>query len=156
MPDLYAGHRTESMDEGFRLMGQIGWPMICKRALEAVTNVPDSSVLVGFSMGAGVIASLWPDRPRAKAVLLFHALAEIPNNVRQGLKIQLHIAEADDFVSPEQTNLWTAAAMRAGTRIESFTYAHCGHFFTDSMSANYSAIASEIAWNRALSFLAQL
>ena len=156
MPDLYAGQRSESRDEGFRLMRQIGWPVICERAREAAANVPESSVPVGFSMGAGVIASLWPDRPRAKAALLFHALAEIPKNVRPGLKIQLHIAAADEFVSPEQADLWTAAAMSAGTRVESFTYADCGHFFTDPKSADYSAIALEIAWNRALSFLALL
>ena len=156
LPDLYGGHRTESMEEGFRLMRQIGWPVICKRAREATANVPATSLLVGFSMGAGVIASLWPNRPRARAVLLFHALAKIPNNVRPGLKIQLHIADADEFVSPEQTTVWTAAAMSAGARIESFTYPDCGHFFTDPKSAGYSAIASEMAWDRALSFLAQL
>jgi dienelactone hydrolase len=156
LPDLYEGERTESIEEGFELMTRIGWPLICERALQAVTKLPDTTVLVGFSMGAGVIASLWRDRPRTKAVLLFHALAEIPKNVRAGLKLQLHIAETDRFVSLEQTRLWTALAVREGVSIESFTYPQCGHFFTDVMSADCSAVASELMWIRVLDFLAQL
>jgi len=93
LPDLYGGKHTTSIKEGFELMAQIGWTLICERALQAVTKLPDTTVLAGFSMGAGVIANLWRDRPKTKAVLLFHALAEIPNNVRPGLKLQLHMAD---------------------------------------------------------------
>ncbi len=137
-------------------MAQIGWPVIYERALRAVAKVPDTTIMAGFSMGAGVIASLWRDRPRTKAVLLFHALAEIPNNVRPGLKLQLHIAETDKFVSFEQTRLWTSAAIREGVSVESFTYPQCGHYFTDLTSADYSAAASELTWIRVRAFLAQL
>jgi dienelactone hydrolase len=63
LPDLYAGKRTESLDEGFQVMAEIGWPVICPRASEAVKKLPASTILVGFSMGAGVISSLWELRP---------------------------------------------------------------------------------------------
>jgi dienelactone hydrolase len=102
LPDLYAGKRAESLDEGFQLMAEIGWPAICRRAFEAMEKLPDSTILAGFSMGAGVIASLWSQRSESKAVLLFHGLAEIPRNVRPGLKVQTHIADVDRFVTAEQ------------------------------------------------------
>jgi dienelactone hydrolase len=95
LPDLYAGTRTDSLDEGFELMATIGWPVICSRAFEAMRKLPGSTLLAGFSMGAGVIASLWAQRPESKAVLLFHGLAEIPWNVNPKVKVQTHIADVD-------------------------------------------------------------
>jgi hypothetical protein len=59
LPDLYAGKRTEVLDEGFQLMAEVGWPVICQRASETMAKLPDSTILVDFSMGAGVIGSLW-------------------------------------------------------------------------------------------------
>jgi hypothetical protein len=50
---LYAGNRTESLDEGFQLMARVGGPTICQRVSEAMKQLPDSTILVGFSMGAG-------------------------------------------------------------------------------------------------------
>jgi dienelactone hydrolase len=38
-------------------MAEIGWPVICQRALEAIEKLPDSTILAGFSMGAGVISA---------------------------------------------------------------------------------------------------
>ena len=109
-PDLYAGKRTESIDEGFQLMAEIRWRVICGRALEAMTKLPDETILAGFSMGAGVISGLWCQRPESKAVLLFHGLAEVPSNVRTGLKVQTPIASVDRFVSAEQgANAWRRA-----------------------------------------------
>jgi dienelactone hydrolase len=78
VPDLYDGKRTESLDEGFQIMAEIGWPVICRRAFKAMEKLPDSTILAGFSMGAGVIACLWGERPQSKAVLLFHGFAKVP------------------------------------------------------------------------------
>jgi dienelactone hydrolase len=112
-------------------MAEIGWPVICRRAIAALKNLPDSTILAGFSMGAGVIASLWNQRPDSKAVLLFHGLAEIPRNVKPGLKVQTHIAGVDQFVSDEQRALWAGSAQTTGLLIENHDYLNTGHFFTD-------------------------
>ena len=156
LPDLYAGRRTESLDEGFQLMTEIGWPVICQRAFEAMKKLPDSTILAGFSMGAGVIANLWSQRSESKAVLLFHGLAAIPANVRPGLKVQTHIAGVDRFVSAEQRSLWAGSAQTAGLLVENHNYLDVGHFFTDFNSTDYNAAASELAWKRALEFVDQL
>ena len=102
LPDLYGGRRTESLEEGFQLMDEIGWPVICGRAFEAIQEIRASAILAGFSMGAGVIASLWDKRTESKAVFLFHGLAEIPRNVRPGLRELLFISCVDPHVSTEQ------------------------------------------------------
>ena len=156
LPDLYAGKRTESLNEGFQIMAEIGWPVICRRASEAVKGLPDSTILAGFSMGAGVIGSMWGARPESKAILLFHGLAEIPKNVRPGFKVQTHLAEVDPLVSAEQRALWADSTQTAGLLIENHSYPDTGHFFTDSNSTDYNASASELAWKRALDFLERL
>jgi dienelactone hydrolase len=58
LPDLYGGKCTESLEEGFQIMAEIGWSVICRRAMEAIEKLSASTILVGFSMGTGVIASL--------------------------------------------------------------------------------------------------
>jgi dienelactone hydrolase len=137
-------------------MAEIGWRVICRRAFETIRMLPDSTILAGFSMGAGVIASLWDSHPQTKAVLLFHGLAEIPSNVRPGLKVQTHIACIDQFVSTEARALWAESAQSAGLVIENHNYVDAGHFFTDFNSTDYSASASELAWKRTLDFLDQI
>jgi dienelactone hydrolase len=154
LPDLYAGRRTESIDEGFQFMAEIGWPAICQLASEAMKKLPESTILVGFSMGAGVIGSLWQERPESKAVLLFHGLADIPRNVRPGVRVQTHVAEADPLVSAEQRALWVESARSADLLVEDHQYPKAGHFFTDFNSSDYNSAASELAWIRALHLLA--
>jgi dienelactone hydrolase len=153
LPDLYAGRRTESLDQGFQIMAEVGWPVVCQRALEAMASLPGSTILAGFSMGAGVIGSVWGERPESKAVLLFHGVADIPRNVRSGLRVQTHLASVDRFVPAEQRELWAGTARTAGLLTETHSYPDTGHFFTDFNSADYKADASELAWTRALAFL---
>ena len=77
-PDLFAGAvaaghgSTPALEDGFALMERIGWDTIVGRARAAVRELPASTVLGGFSMGVGVIGSLWPDRPAAAGVFLLH------------------------------------------------------------------------------------
>lgn len=59
-------------------------------------------MLVGFSMGAGVVHELLPHRPDTLGVLLLHGLAEIPANTREGLSVQLHVADPDPIAAPAQ------------------------------------------------------
>lgn len=69
LPDLYSGRTANSTDEGIQLMTDIGWPTICQRARAALDDVPVTAVLFGISMGAGVVAELWPERLDRKSVV---------------------------------------------------------------------------------------
>ncbi len=155
-PDLYAGETADSIAGGLALMTKIGWSTICERALKAVSILPDRTVLAGISMGAGVVANLWAKRRLADGILLIHGLADIPNNARAGLPLEVHIAESDDFASHDQLTDWQAAAKQLSIAAQLFTYPGVGHFYTDKKLPNYNAAATEQTWERSLAFLKTL
>ena len=153
MPDLYDGRTATTMEEGYTLMNQVGWPAITRRARDAMLGVQADAVLMGFSMGVGVVGTLWPERPQAAAVVLLHALAALPVNARRGLRLQVHAGEADDFAPPSEVAWLLAAATEAGVATEVFTYPGVGHFYTDASLPEHDALAAELTWQRILDFL---
>ena len=152
-PDLYAGLAANSVDEGFAIMSSVGWKMICRRAQNAPDLAPDTAVLAGHSMGAGVIGCMWPERPRCDGVVLLHGLADIPQNVRHGTPIVVHVADPDPFAPPEEIATWTMTAKSAGLRAEIFSYPAVGHFYTDRALPDFDQAATEQTWERVLDFL---
>jgi dienelactone hydrolase len=52
-PDLYTGQSVNTLEEGFELKERVGWTVICTRAAQAMSELPDATVLAGFSMGLG-------------------------------------------------------------------------------------------------------
>jgi len=152
-PDLYDGRTADSMEQGYALMSDVGWPAITRRARDAMRGMPAETVLMGFSMGVGVIGTLWPERPQAAAVLLLHALAPVPANARPGLKVQLHAGEADEFAPASKVAALLASAAEAGVAAQAFTYPGAGHFYTDASLPEHDANAAEQTWHRILDFL---
>ena len=71
-PDLYAGQLAATVDEGFALCAQIGWPVTVGRARQALDGLPAETVLAGLSIGASVAAALLGERPRVAGLLLLH------------------------------------------------------------------------------------
>jgi dienelactone hydrolase len=155
-PDLYEGRVAASTDEGFALKEAIGWSTLCERAERAVAGVPPAAVLGGFSMGAGVAASLWPARPQTSGMLLLHSIAEIPQNARRDLPVQVHLADPDVFEPADEVAAWRKAAERTPVSLEVFTYPGAGHLYTDPTLPDYDAAAAELTWKRVLSFLEAL
>lgn len=155
-PDMYAGQTARTLDAALALMDAVGWPVICERARQAVSKVPGHAVLAGFSMGAGVVGSLWGQRPQAAAVVLVHGIAPIPARVRPGLPAQLHVAQDDRFAPPEAVAQWRAHAAAAGLAADIFTYPGAGHFYTDPDLADYHAASADRTWQRMIVLLSAL
>lgn len=65
-------------------MDTVGWDLICTRASQALEAVPGAAVLAGFSMGAGVIGSVWDQRRAAAGLILLHGIAPVPATARPG------------------------------------------------------------------------
>lgn len=141
-PDLYGGDTAQTIEECFELKQRVGWPVICARAAEALADLPDSTVLAGISMGAGVVASLWPQRSHTAGVLLLHGLADIPLAVCTGLPAQVHVADPDPFAPPDQCVAWQATADRVGLDAQVFAYPGSGHFFVDPTLPDHDAAAA--------------
>lgn len=155
-PDLYAGPAATSIDEGFELMRKVGWEAICSRALAALEPFSETAVLAGHSMGAGVVSSLWPRRVLSRGIILLHGLAEIPQNVRLGIPITVHVADPDPFAPPEEIDLWSRKAAIAGATAHVFRYPNVGHFYTDDTLPDYDQAATDETWQRVLRFLSAI
>ncbi|MEA5367558.1 dienelactone hydrolase family protein [Amycolatopsis sp., V23-08] len=151
-PDLYAGSTAPTLEEGFALMDHVGWTTISARASEAVRSVPPSSVLMGVSMGCGVVQSVLPERPDAAGVVLLHALGAIPSSARPGLPVQVHVADPDPIAPPAEVAAWRVVNPAA----EVFTYPGAGHFYTDAEGPDHNETASARTWQRVLDFLRTL
>ncbi|MER5892542.1 dienelactone hydrolase family protein [Streptomyces sp. NPDC001876] len=152
-PDLFMGEIASTLDEGFRLVDRIGWATVLTRARQALRDMPEEAVLAGVSMGTGVVADLLPERPATGAVLFLHAVADLPQSARPGLRVQVHAAEPDDFASPERVAALRRAARKSGAALEVFRYPGAGHFYIDRDLPDHDPAAAELTWRRVLDFL---
>ncbi|MFJ1467363.1 dienelactone hydrolase family protein [Massilia orientalis] len=156
LPDLYAGRAADATDPGLALMDEIGWTTICERARSALADVPDTAVLFGVSMGAGVIGAIWPERLAARAIILLHGLATIPAHVKPATPVAVHVADPDPFIPHGETERWQARAAAAGMLATIVVYPGAGHFFTDPALPDFSPAAKEATWAGLASFLERL
>ena len=152
-PDLYLGRTANTMAEGYALMDDVGWSAITRRAREAMRGVPADSVLMGVSMGVGVVSSLWAEWPQTAGVVLLHAVATLPADARPGLCLQVHAGEADEFAPLPELAVLQSSATDAAVAAQVFTYPGVGHFYTDPLLPEHDAHAAELTWQRILSLL---
>ena len=149
VPDLFAGATVPGdVDAGFALMDRVGWGRIVDRARRGLAGVPREAVLGGFSMGVGVIGELWPERADAAAVFCLHAPTSVPDGVRTGTPVQLHVAAGDRFGPADQIAAFRESAVATGAAASVYEYRGAGHFFTDVSLPDYSATATARAWTR--------
>jgi dienelactone hydrolase len=155
-PDLYDGQTATTLNAALALMDTVSWEVICARARRALRAVPATAVLAGFSMGAGVIGSVWDQRRAAAGVVLLHGIAPIPASARPGLPVQVHLAEDDPFASGQAVARWQADADRVGLAAQVFTYPGAGHYYTDPCLAEYHPASAGRTWQRVTAFLSAL
>lgn len=155
-PDLYGGQIAESAEEGFALCDRIGWPVILRRAREALSGASPETVLAGFSMGTSVAAALLDERSATAGLLLLHNTGGGGGKVRSGLPVQLHIADPDVYQSAVEVSAWEQEMTAAGAVVESFRYRGAGHLFTDPGTSDHDEASAALAWHRTLNFLARL
>ncbi|WIX97647.1 dienelactone hydrolase family protein [Amycolatopsis mongoliensis] len=152
-PDLYDGRTASTIEESFALKDTVGWTAVVRRARDAVRDLPAETVLMGVSMGAGVVQEVLPDRPHTAGVVLLHAVGALPASVRAGLPALVHVADPDPIAPPARVTAWCDAAARAGADAEVFRYPGIGHFSTDPESPDHDEPAAGLTWRRVLEFL---
>jgi dienelactone hydrolase len=156
-PGLCDGQVVDSAEEGFALCDRIGWPVILRRAREALSGMPAETVLGGLSMGAAVAAGLLGERPAAAGLLLLHNTGGgDPGTVRAGLPVQLHIAVPDVYQPTAEITVWERAMTASGAEVQVFRYAGAGHLFTDPGTPDFDRASAALAWDRTLTFLSRL
>jgi dienelactone hydrolase len=154
VPDVYDGAVFGDVDEGVAHMEQIGWPTLVERA-EAV-GAPADSVYVGWSMGAGLATHLVQSRPGARGALLLHGGGIEDGDPWPAVPVAVHHAVDDPWAEPEYRDPLLATAARAGVSAQLHLYPGTGHLFDDEDHPDFVAASTQLLWERALAWLAEL
>jgi dienelactone hydrolase len=108
-------------------------------------------------MGVGVIGALWPERLEAAAVFCLHAPTRVPEGVRPGTPVQLHVGGDDARFAPaDQIAMFRDSAESCGARATVHQYPGVGHLFTDPSLPDFDAAASARTWAQVLQVLESL
>ncbi len=154
--DQYDGRVFDDYDEAGAYAEMIGYPALMQAALEAVAELPDGFVAMGFSNGGGMAEFVATQRPVAGAVLVSGTLPlEMlgADAWPAGVAAQIHYTLSDPKRRQEWIDAVAGAVRTAGAPLEAFDYPGDGHLFTDpSLPAEYDPAATELMWERVLAF----
>jgi dienelactone hydrolase len=154
-PDLYDGRTFSALDEGVGYAQQVGFDTIGERGRLATESLPNELVYAGFSLGVLPAQMLAQTRPGARGALLFSAafpISEFGDSWPQGLPLQIHMMEADEWVLGEDLD---AARQIEGTieGAELFLYPGDRHLFADNSLSDYDEASATLLKQRVLRFL---
>jgi dienelactone hydrolase len=156
-PDLYDGKTFTELADGIDYAEQVGFDTIIERGRLAADSLPNELVYAGFSLGVMPAQMLAQTRPGTKGALLFHSCvptSEFGRPWPQGVPLQIHMMDADEWVLPPNEDL--DVARHLAETIESaelFLYPGDRHLFADSSLPDYDENAAALLTERVLSFL---
>lgn len=160
-PDLFAGVRFDSIDEGVAHLGSIGFPALLERSQAAVAELPGALVYMGVSMGVIAAQYLAQTRDGALgAVLLESCLpaTEFGDGWPDGVPVQIHGMTDDPFFAGEGDidSAREIVAAAPGGIAELFEYPGDRHLFVDASLPVYDAGATALVVERVLAFLGRV
>ena len=159
-PDLYDGRTFAELADGMGYVQQLGFDTFMERGRLAAEGLPNEIVYAGFSLGAMPAQMLAQTRPGAKGALLSHSCvptSEFGRAWPQGVPLQIHMMDADEWVLPPNEDL--DVARRLADTVESaelFLYPGDRHLFADSSLPDYDENAAALLEQRVLGFLARV
>ncbi len=156
-PDLYEGRTFDSIAEGVGHAQEIGFDTIIERGAAVADGLPDGLVYAGFSLGVLPAQKLAQTRPGARGAVLMHSCvppSEFGTPWPDGLPLQIHLMEYDEFVLPPEVDLEAARELDATvSTAELFLYPGDRHLFTDSSLRDYDSSAALLLKSRVLALL---
>ena len=156
-PDLYDGKTFTELADGVRFAEQVGFDTIIERGRLAADGLPNEIAYAGFSLGVLPAQMLAQTRPGSKGALLFHSCvptSEFGRPWPQGVPLQIHMMDADEWVLPPNEDL--DVARQLDETIESaelFLYPGDRHLFADDSLPDYDEDAAALLTERVRSFL---
>ncbi len=159
-PDLYDGKTFDSLSQGVGYAEEVGFDTFLERGRLAAEALPKGIVYAGFSLGVLPAQMLAQTKPGAKGALLFHSCvptSEFGGPWPEGLPLQVHMMDADEWVLPPNEDL--EVARRLDETVESaelFVYHGDRHLFADLSLPDYDEAAACLLNERVLGFLAEL
>ncbi len=161
-PDLFDGEVAEDDAHGERLLAKADANRLVlgiQSTADALRRMPAAEgeriMVVGFSMGASL--GLWFSErfpEQVAAVVGFYGTQGIDFQ-RTEAAYQLHMAEDDAMLDPDELALMEASFGLAGRPVDLHTYEGVAHHFAERGTPNFDAAASDLAWQRTLEFLRQ-
>ncbi len=156
-PDLYEGRTFESLAEGVGHAQEIGFDTVIARGAAVAEGLPDALVYAGFSLGVLPAQKLAHTRPGARGAVLMHSCvppSEFGTPWPDGLPLQIHLMDNDEFVLPPEVDLAAARELAATVATaELFLYPGDRHLFTDSSLRDYDSSAALLLKSRVLALL---
>lgn len=157
--DQYDGRVFDDYDEADAFARSIGFPALMAEAADAVGDLSDGFVAMGFSNGAGMATHIAVSRRIRAAVLCSGALPLEMIGASawpRGVPAQLHYAVHDPFRTDASVASVLRSVSEAGGIAEYVQYPGGGHLFTDeSLPDEYDANASTALWTNVLRFIDQ-
>jgi dienelactone hydrolase len=156
-PDLYDGEVFTTLAEGVSYAEHVGFDTIIERGRLSADSLPTEIVYAGFSLGVLPAQMLAQTRSGTKGALLFHSCvptSEFGRPWPQGVPLQIHMMDADEWALPPNEDL--ATARQLGETVDSaelFLYPGDRHLFADSSLPEYDERAAALLTERVLSFL---
>jgi carboxymethylenebutenolidase len=159
-PDLFDGELARDDAHGEQLLADADANRLVlgvQSTADALGRMPATEgsriMVVGFSMGASL--GLWfserfPDQ--VSAVVGYYGTQGIDFQRTQAT-YQLHMAEDDPMLDPDELALMEASFGLAGRPVDLHTYAGVAHHFAESGTPGYDEAAADLAWGRTIEFL---
>ena len=160
VPDLYAGHVADNLEEGFALKNSIGDDALADRVEQALEPWPGDLVYAGISLGVMTAQRLAQTRAGARGALLYEACLPITGDWAfgpwpSGVPVQIHGMDDDQFFAHEgdveaaRQIVETVGPDQASLHL----YPGSSHLFTDDSLPSYDAAATDLVLERSRAFL---
>jgi dienelactone hydrolase len=158
--DLFEGRTFDTYEPAMEFAhGELGFTELLRRASEAVEDLPDGFVPIGFSLGC-VFAVYTGTKRHAPAIVMIGGA--IPPSAFEGavvwpagLAAQTHSTVGDPWRDQAEVDAAIAEIATAGGTLEVFDYPGSGHLFNDpTLPSEYDPDSTELLYERVLAFLA--
>jgi dienelactone hydrolase len=157
VPDLYDGKTFAGLGDGVGYAEEVGFDTIIERGRLAADGLPTGIVYAGFSLGVLPAQMLAQTRPGARGALLLHSCippSEFGGPWPQGVPLQMHMMDADEWALPPNEDLEVARQLDATVdSAELFVYSGDRHLFADHSLPDYDEGAATLLQERVLGFL---
>lgn len=159
-PDLTEGETFVDADEAREHLASLDADRLAGLTLTSTVLVREKSgnpeapiAIVGFSMGASL--GLWASVRLAESVdrvVAFYGVQSI-DFAGASAAYQVHLAADDDLVSDDEAVFMEATMGMEDLPVDVHRYPGTSHFFFERDREEYDEAASDLAWERMLTFL---